>query len=727
MSDGVAGGVGIVGETIAGRYRIISRLKAGGMGDAFRAWDENTAIPVVVKMPKKVFLEDPTFVERFHREAMLLQNFSHAHIVPIIEVGTHGGVPFVVMRFLPGGSLSNRRPRDENGKPQAGSPEMLRLWLPTIAEAIDFVHAHGVVHRDVKPANILFDAFSRAYLGDFGIAKVVEESATFDKEQTLTATHMGLGTQPYMAPEQFSAKPLLTGAVDRYALAVTVYEMLAGRRPFEGDSAHLIIEITSQEPPDLRRLRPDVPAHLCGVVHRAMAKRPQDRYATCMDFANAVLAHVPPWEDEPGIARLACPQCSFIIKIETKDAGRQGACPKCAKRLVIAADLSALWMRAEQRIISDTGGGRPSSGPADADKPVAEWPSPEPLDFTPLSKPTLVLQRQRGKQRKATYATLATLALLAGSVAIGIYLWPKQQKLVPDRTKLLSVDDGRLVVFPPKGFTAAPRRGGTNLLVEYTPSAQESLPRIRVSAGGDPPDSAKRVSLDRGKKQSKRTCALWYTSAEPVQGMLADLKSVKCVVDVGGRFYTVEATDLNTKVSWAELLCLSEASWLEPGKEKSVIPLLGNDVGFRVEYFQGRDLKKRIPYPKDIFALPLDFQWGNEAPFNGLPRDNFSIRWRGYFMPEVNGYHVFSGVSDDGVRITMTTEDRKKTSIVDAWSDGRKEFKSDPKYLLKGKKYLLQIEFYEAVGNAEFTLRWRGPSGEAKVLRPTMSPPKPLP
>jgi serine/threonine-protein kinase len=205
----------LIGVTIAGRYRIISQLGAGGMGTAYRAWDEQGGLPVVVKIPKRVFLEDPKFAERFQREIRLLQGLSHPQIVPIVDLGEHEGVPFVVMRFLPGGALSNRRLRDDNGMPRPNPPAMLHLWLPAVAEALDFVHSRGVVHRDVKPANIFFDAFWGAYLGDFGIAKVVEESDAFDKELTLTATHMGIGTQEYMAPEQFTPKAVVDGRADQ--------------------------------------------------------------------------------------------------------------------------------------------------------------------------------------------------------------------------------------------------------------------------------------------------------------------------------------------------------------------------------------------------------------------------------------------------------------------------------------------------------------------------------
>ena len=344
MADGPHRTDDLINATIAGRYRIISRLGAGGMGVAYRAWDEQGGVPVVIKIPKRVFLEDPKFVERFSRETRLLQGLDHAHIVPIVDVGEHDGLPYVVLRFLPGGSLSNRRLRDAEGKPTPNPAGMLHLWLPAIAAALDHVHSQGVVHRDVKPANIFFDAFWGAYLGDFGIAKIVEESDAFDREQTLTATHMGIGTQEYMSPEQFTPKATIDGRADQYALAVTVYELLAGHRPFTGKKAHLIVEVTTQPVPPLEAKRPDLPATLVAAVYKGLAKKPADRFESCAAFVKAVLRDVPALIDDPGVARLLCPQCSNMLKLPVAAAGQKGKCPRCRTKMKVADDLGALWL-----------------------------------------------------------------------------------------------------------------------------------------------------------------------------------------------------------------------------------------------------------------------------------------------------------------------------------------------------------------------------------------------
>lgn len=338
----------LLGATIAGRYRVISQLGEGGMGVTYRAWDEREGRPVVLKMPRRELLENADFAARFGREVRMMAALPHPSIVPILDMGEDGGLPFLAMRFLPGGSLSNRKLRDSDGKPLPMQPFTLHLWLPAIASALDFVHANGVVHRDVKPANIFFDAFWAAYLGDFGIAKIVQDTTALEKEHTLTATSMAIGTQQYMAPEQFSPKAMVDGRVDQYALAVMAYELLTSRRPFQGDTAHLIVEVTTRPVPPLTEFRRDLPDSLCRALYRGLSKTPGERFTSCSQFAASLLRDVQPRGDEEGVARLLCPSCGNMLKMPTAAAGRQGKCPRCKDRMTVARDLGALWLDREE-------------------------------------------------------------------------------------------------------------------------------------------------------------------------------------------------------------------------------------------------------------------------------------------------------------------------------------------------------------------------------------------
>jgi len=337
------------GRILAGRYRLISELGVGGMGVTYRAWDDVKLVPVVVKMPKREAQSDEESLRRFAREIDAMLAVPHEHIVPITDHGDDDGCPYVVMRFLPGGSLADHRRRDDEGNPLANSAGMLHFWLPAIAEALDYVHQRGMLHRDVKPGNIFFDGFWNAFLGDFGIAKVVDGTGGLAKEQTLTATMMAIGTPDFMAPELFSPKAKPDGRADQYALAVTVYEMLCGVRPFTGSKAHIVVEHTGMQVPPLQNKGLRIPESLCSAVEQALAKKPAERFSTCSEFVRAALQDVAPLSPEPDTTRLLCPGCKNILKLPQRAAGRTGSCPKCREPIDVAEDLGSLWLKREER------------------------------------------------------------------------------------------------------------------------------------------------------------------------------------------------------------------------------------------------------------------------------------------------------------------------------------------------------------------------------------------
>ncbi|MHC4471898.1 MAG: serine/threonine protein kinase, partial [Planctomycetota bacterium] len=231
--------VDFTGATLLGIYRVERKIADGGMGSVWLGEDTNLGRKVVVKVPHVRFLGESGFRARFTREITELVRLEHPNIVRILAQGTHEEIPFFVLQYLGGGSLENQL--EAVGDGPRGTDTVVP-WLRTIAATLDFVHGRGVVHRDVKPENILFDEEGHVFLSDFGVVKALDE------DLNVTEAGTGVGSPKYMAPEQGLGRPV-EGAADQYGLATAVYEAIAGRLPFEGGSALEILLNKQKERP----------------------------------------------------------------------------------------------------------------------------------------------------------------------------------------------------------------------------------------------------------------------------------------------------------------------------------------------------------------------------------------------------------------------------------------------------------------------------------------------
>ena len=258
------------------RYDAPRLVGSGGMGEIYVAHDRKLDRVVAVKVLAERLSQDPDLRVRFQREALTAARLSgEPHVVTIFDVGEHEGRPFIVMEHLPGGTVA-----DHLGGGAVDSEQAL-AWLAEAADALDAAHEHGIVHRDVKPANLLFDGSDRLQVVDFGIARVVDETAG------MTAPGTVLGTAGYLAPEQAQGRET-TAASDRYALAVVAYELLTGRRPFarESPTAEAAAHIHEIVPPASEKA--DLPEAVDAVFARALAKNPVHRFPTAAAFVNAL-------------------------------------------------------------------------------------------------------------------------------------------------------------------------------------------------------------------------------------------------------------------------------------------------------------------------------------------------------------------------------------------------------------------------------------------------------
>lgn len=262
-----------------GRYQIKSELGRGGMATVYKAHDPLFEREVAVKVLPREMLHDPQFRVRFEREAKTVASLEHPAIVPVYDVGEEDGQPYFVMRHMTGGSLSERI--KENSLSIADTAKI----IDRISSALDEAHSKGVVHRDLKPGNILFDHMREPYVSDFGIAKIAQAQGA------ATVTGGGIiGTPAYMSPEQAQGDKV-DGRSDIYALGVIVFEMLTGRQPYEADTPMAVVVKHITDPvPHILDVNPNLPAELEQVIERAMAKNRDERYPNAKEFAQALTA-----------------------------------------------------------------------------------------------------------------------------------------------------------------------------------------------------------------------------------------------------------------------------------------------------------------------------------------------------------------------------------------------------------------------------------------------------
>ncbi|HUE97610.1 MAG TPA: protein kinase [Anaerolineales bacterium] len=260
-----------------GIYEIKSELGRGGMATVYRGYDPRFEREVAVKvLPHELLHADPQFRLRFEREAKIVAQLEHSAIVPVYDVGEANGQPYFVMRYMNGGSLSERI------KSGVFSIEDAAQILGAIAPGLDEAHSKGIVHRDIKPSNILFDKRGNLYISDFGIAKLTQAQSG-----SVTGSAI-IGTPAYMAPEQAQGSEV-DGRADIYALGIILYEMLTGRQPYEADTPMAVaIKHITDPVPNIRQTNPKLPEGMDAIIQKAMAKNKNERFSSAVEMTNAL-------------------------------------------------------------------------------------------------------------------------------------------------------------------------------------------------------------------------------------------------------------------------------------------------------------------------------------------------------------------------------------------------------------------------------------------------------
>ena len=454
------------GALIAG-YRVESQIGAGGMAMVLRARDDALGRTIALKILAPARASDAEFRQRFVRESRAVAAVDHPHIIPVYAAGEAGGVLYLAMRFVVGGDL---RSVVEREGPLSGDRAV--TLLSPIASALDAAHAAGLVHRDVKPANILVDSApgrpEHPYLSDFGLAKGSASSTG------LTGTGAFLGTPDYAAPEQISGKPARS-QTDQYALACVVYTVLTGSLPFAREESMAVLWAHMyDQPPSLSTMRPDLPAALDTVLARALAKTPEERYAACGEFIDALRAAL-------------------------SDSARAGSGVALASAGSPSAD-AAVWRRRQERsaqaqsshtqtapqsstldspVLTDRPGDlsfdSPSGSPENADPPAT---------LVTLTAPFRRLRRRRAERGRGKWpiAAAAIVLLVLLIVGSGIGFWQYNQSKY-----YVGVQNGYVAIFR-----------GTN----------QSLAGIRLSS------AAERSTLKISELRSSDQAALSRTITE---------------------------------------------------------------------------------------------------------------------------------------------------------------------------------------------------------------------
>jgi len=464
------------------RYQGIEPVAQGAMGTVFCATDTTLDRVVAVKLLAERYVADDGARRRFAREARAAARVSSdPNIVTIFDVGDAGGRPYIVMEYIAGSSLEERL-RSGRQKPA----DAMR-WLEQAGRALDYAHSKGVVHRDVKPGNLLLDRADNAHVADFGIA-----SAAWMPSLTVSGTI--LGTAGYLAPEQALGEPT-SPASDRYALAVVAYELLTGSRPFARETPTAEAQAHVAEPVPSASARADLPPEVDRVFQRALAKRPDSRYATCADFVSELhtaLAGAPTEARARTAATVALPRA----------VGRRTSSRKPLLAVLIGAALLAL-------VLAGVLLARPSSSERTASPPA-----------------TPVTHKQQKKHKQPTTTAPATTAAETTTAA------PANTTASPPATTTASP--------PPTTTTATPQpaAAGPHTLndqawglmlqgryAEALPLLQRAVPGLAGVGPADPAEGYANYNLGYTLVQLGR-CSEGQTYLERAQTLEPDRKEV---------------------------------------------------------------------------------------------------------------------------------------------------------------------------------------------------------
>ncbi|MCK6570346.1 protein kinase [Myxococcota bacterium] len=437
------------------RYELQERLGAGGMAKVFRAFDHALSRPVAVKTLHDDLATNEEIKLRFLREARVFARLRHPHIIEIHDVVQGEKSAAMVMELIDGTDLAHLTRRQP-----LRIPELALCLLRPVLDALAHAHAEGVIHRDVKPANILLSRDGRVKLGDFGIAKVLEETH-------LTQTGEFLGTPAYIAPEQARGEPV-TAAVDQYAAGVVLYELLAGRPPYVGPTPLAVLsQILIGKFPEIRTLNPVVDEALAAVVHRALAPEPADRFADLPALIAALDALAPPLSssrERQIVAGLLADPAATVESVARAAADEQMT---TARRALAAGDVAAARAAAQAALLRAPEHAEAKEVLDTLRHSVGELVALEPR--TPTAETDVFVKTPPPRSRLPLGLGAAAAALLCAGLLMTVFRDPP------------AADPGPVTAVATPGALLAARQAGPS-----APGSSAPAPESRASASASP-------------------------------------------------------------------------------------------------------------------------------------------------------------------------------------------------------------------------------------------------
>ncbi len=444
----------VVGAS-AGKYRLERVLGQGGMAAVYLAHDLRLNRPVAIKIMAPSMMATPDAAERFRQEAITVAQLKHQHIVTVYAVEEFDDVRFIVMEFVEGAPLQDVI--KAHGRLDV---DVVRVWLAQTADALDCAHRREIVHRDVKPANILIHREGNAVLTDFGIAKAAESPS-------LTQTGMTVGTPTYMSPEQ-CASSAVTSASDQYSLGIVAYEMLAGAPPFSGPTLTVLQAHLTEQPDHIASLRPDCPTDLANVIERMLAKEAADRWPSLAHVVEAVAA--------PPHGRTSPLRERMIGLLPTAAPSTSDAAISHPEAATVKFDTGAETVKFDTAEV-DERTVKMDSAQADAVRPPSSASAAPPqTDKVPTTRVTVPPTDGGRSIRRLGFAG-------AGVAAIAVAGWWAWQSGGTTREDAALTDTAAMVSSRPT--SGAEREGRAPTEQEDRSGTGEAAPPINPSPGGD--------------------------------------------------------------------------------------------------------------------------------------------------------------------------------------------------------------------------------------------------